>query len=114
MIFYKYSKVSLVFLLQGFPGSDGKESVCNAGDQDRVPEERNGNTLQDSCLENSVDRGAWRATVHGVAELDMTEWLRVHMNIEIIKLLKENVKYNIKEQNLLCKNLMAWNCQRFL
>ena len=61
MIFYKYSKVSLVFLLQGFPGSDGKESVCNAGDQDRVPEERNGNTLQDSCLENSVDRGAWRA-----------------------------------------------------
>ena len=35
--------------------------------------EGNGNPLQYSCLENSMDRGAWQATVHGVAELDMTE-----------------------------------------
>ena len=33
----------------------------------------NGNLLQSSCLEDSMDRGAWWATVHGVAELDMTE-----------------------------------------
>ena len=33
----------------------------------------NGKLLQYSCLENSMDRGAWQATVHGVAELDMTE-----------------------------------------
>ena len=32
-----------------------------------------GNPLQNSCLENPMDRGAWRAMVHGVAELDMTE-----------------------------------------
>ena len=32
-----------------------------------------GNPLQDSCLENPTDRGAWQATVHGVAELDTTE-----------------------------------------
>ena len=32
-----------------------------------------GNPLQYSCLENPMDRGAWQATVHGVAELDMTE-----------------------------------------
>ena len=57
-----------------FPGgSDGKESACNAGDLGstpglgRSPEEGNGNPLQYSCLENSMDRGAWRATVHGVA-----------------------------------------------
>ena len=34
----------------------------------------NGNPLQYSCLENSTDRGAWWATVHGVEESDMTEW----------------------------------------
>ena len=34
----------------------------------RSPGEGNGNPLQYSCLENSMDRGAWRATVHGVAK----------------------------------------------
>ena len=49
----------------GFPGdSDSKEYACNAGDlgsvagSGRSPEEGNGNTLQYSCLENSMDRGA--------------------------------------------------------
>ena len=58
-----------------FPGcSDSKESACNAGDLDlipgsgRFPGEGNGNPLQCSCLENPMDRGAWRATVHGVAK----------------------------------------------
>ena len=52
-------------------GSDGKESACNAEDlglilgSGRSPGEQNGNTLQYSCLENPMDRGAWRATVHG-------------------------------------------------
>ena len=64
----------------GFPGgSDGKESACNEGDPslipglERSPGGGNGNPLQYSCLENSMDRGAWQATVHGVAELDMTQ-----------------------------------------
>ena len=39
----------------------------------RFPGEGNGNPLQYSCLENPMNRGAWQATVHGVAELDMTE-----------------------------------------
>ena len=57
----------------GFPGgSDGKESACNVGDPDLIPGlvrsagEGNGHPLQYSCLQNSMDRGAWRATVHGV------------------------------------------------
>ena len=33
----------------------------------------NGNSLQDSCLENPMDRGAWQATIHGVTELDTTK-----------------------------------------
>ena len=64
----------------GFPGgSDGKESACNAGDLSlilglrRAPGEGNGYPLQNSCLENSMGRGAWRATVHRVAkEFDTT------------------------------------------
>ena len=49
-------------------------SACNAGDPGsipglgRSPGEGNGNPLQYSCLENPMDRGAWRATVHGVAK----------------------------------------------
>ena len=52
----------------------GKESACNAEDLGSIPEsrrfsgERNGNPFQYSCLENSTDRGTWRATVFGVAK----------------------------------------------
>ena len=44
----------------------------------RFPGVGNGNPPQYSCLENSVDRGAWRAIVHGVTELDTTEQLSMH------------------------------------
>ena len=61
------------------PGSDGKVSVYNAGDLGcipglgRSPGEGNGNPLQDYCLENPMDRGAWQATAHGVAK----SWTRL-------------------------------------
>ena len=68
-----------------FPGgSDGKASVCNAGDPGSIPGLArdtglipgsgrslgggNGNSLQYSCLENPMDSGIWWATVHGVAK----------------------------------------------
>ena len=47
-------------------------SIPGLGRYTRV---RLGNPLQYSCLENAMDRGAWWATVHGIAKLDMTEWL---------------------------------------
>ena len=55
-------------------GSDGKESTCNAGDLGLIPVlgrssgEGNSYPLQYPCLENSMDRGAWWATVHGVTK----------------------------------------------
>ena len=61
--------------------SDGKESAYNAGDPGsipglgRSPGEGNGYPCQYSYLENSMDKGALRATVHGVSELDMSERL---------------------------------------
>ena len=63
----------IVSLKQGFPGgSDSKEPAYKVGDLGLIPGlgkspgERNGNPLQYSCLENSMDGGAWWAMVHGV------------------------------------------------
>ena len=60
------------YIYRGFPGGlDSKEFACNKGDLPglgRSPGEGNGNLLQYSSLENPMDRGAWRATVHGVAK----------------------------------------------
>ena len=57
-----------------YGGSNGKEFSCNAGDPGSIPVlgrslgQGNGNPLQYSHLENSMDRGAWQATVHGSAK----------------------------------------------
>ena len=71
--FYLFACFFMMFLC--FPGgSDGEESACNEEDPGlipglgRSPGEGNGNPLWYSCLENSMDRGAWWATVHGVAK----------------------------------------------
>ena len=75
-----------------FPGgSAGKESACNAGDlglilgSGRSPGEGNSYPLQYSGLENSMDRGAWWATVHTVAESDMTERLSLSYTLPYVK-----------------------------
>ena len=64
-----------VACLKGFPGGSAvKNPPANSGDAGSIPGsgtspgEGNGNPLQCSCLENPMDRGAWRATVHGVAK----------------------------------------------
>ena len=64
-------------LEKGFSHSSvGKESACKSGDRGlilgsaRCPGEWNGNPLQYSCLGNPMDRGAWRATVHGVTRVE--------------------------------------------
>ena len=67
----------------GFPGGAMvKNPPAHAGDErdmglipglGRSPGEGNGNLLQFSCLENSMDRGTWQATVHGITQLNTTE-----------------------------------------
>ena len=68
-------------MIHGFPGgSDSKESACSVGDPGLIPElgrspgEENGYPLQYSCLEKCLDRGAWRAIVHGIAKSQT--WLK--------------------------------------
>ena len=76
----------------GFPaGSDGKASVCSAGDPGsipglgRYPGEGNGSPLQYSCLRYPRDREAWGATVHGVAKsrTQMSDLTSLHFVIYV-------------------------------
>ena len=76
--------------------SDGKEAACNAGDMSLIPRlgrspgEGSGNPLQYSSLENSMDRGAWQATFHGIAELGTTERLTLSLYWDVI-----HIHYNL-------------------
>ena len=98
-----------------------KNPSANAGDAVLIPEsgrspgEGNGNPFQYSCLRNPTDRGAWRATVHGVAELDMTEQIsndnmgilgfKIHWAILlrlVIKILKSSQSLGVCLLGLYC------------
>ena len=72
--------VIIIYLFPYHGGSDSKESACNVGDlgsvprSGRFPGEGNSNLLQYSCLENSMDRRAWRGySPRGLKESDTTE-----------------------------------------
>ena len=78
-------------------GASGKKLPANGGDagdvgsipgSGRSPREADGNALQYSCLGNPMDRGAWRATVYGVAKSDMTDWACMHrFNVNLDEIL---------------------------
>ena len=75
----------------GFPGdSSGKKNrPTNAGDtglipgSERSPGGGNDNPLQYYCLESSMDRGAWQATIHGVAksQTQLSHWTHTHTHV---------------------------------
>ena len=85
-------------------GSDGKESARSAGNPGlisglgRSPGEGNGYPLQYSCLENSMDRGGWQATVHGVTKsqtqlsdfnFTLDSWISFYINGLILYILQK-------------------------
>ena len=96
-----YYSITLRFL----GGSDGKESAWNVGDLclitglGRSPGEGNGNPLQYSCVENSMDRGAWRATDYRVAK--SWTWLTLSLSqyYTVCSWL------NLRMWNLVCRGL---------
>ena len=80
----KYTKLGINKVINGFPQwLSGKESTCIAEDMGlicgsgRSPEKGNGNPLQDFCLKNLMDRGAWRATVQKVIK----SWTQIIMSM---------------------------------
>ena len=89
----------------GFPGgSVVKKSTCNAGrtgDVDLIPGSGrspgggNGNPVQYSCVENTTERGAWQAKVHGFAELDRTEATEHAHTRSLVNFNVEDKKINI-------------------
>ena len=88
----------------GFPGgSVGKESACNAGDLGSIPRlgrcpgDRNGYSLQYSCLENHMDGGAWRATVHGVAKSRTRLSTHTHTHTHTI------LRWHLRSQKMLAQ-----------
>ena len=91
---------SLIWLL--FMTQTVKESACNTGNLGLIPEsekstgERNGYPLQYSCLENSMDRGAWWATFHGVTKSQTwpSDWHFSYCSSEVPCILKGVVQGN--------------------
>ena len=64
----------MVLVVRNLPANaEDIGDLCLVFGSGRCPEEGNDNPLQYSCLEISMDRGAWWATVHGIAKLEMTE-----------------------------------------
>ena len=89
-------QIMTTVITMGFPSdSDNKESAYNAGDLGSIPGsggspgEGNGYPCQYSCLENSMDRGAWWATQSMVLQRDTTEQLSLaHQIVMIITIIK--------------------------
>ena len=97
---YKLRKLIYKACLPANKGSGGKESTGNAGDMGLTPEEGNGYTHQYSCLENSVDRGARRATVRGITEVDTAERLTRFTSKQIFQVHKSKECTNGKQTAL--------------
>ena len=65
----------MLLVVKNLPAKTGNAGLIPGSG--RSPGVENGNPLQYSCLENSMDRGAWRARVHGISQARMPEWVAI-------------------------------------
>ena len=95
-----YTHTHTYIHILSFPGgSDGKESTCDVGDLGLISGEGNSYQCQYSGLENSMDRGAWQATVHGFTESDTTEQISLtHIHAELINEIGKGIKLNWRRE----------------
>ena len=93
------SQVALVVKNPPANAGDKRDAIRSLGPEDS-PGGRHGNPLQNSCLKNSMDRGAWRATVHRVAKSWIQlKWLDTHMarmHIHLYINTNTAIKWNFK------------------
>ena len=109
--------LTVLICIKGHPsGSVVKNLPANAGDSGLIPGperslgEGNDNWLQCSWLENPMDRGAWRATVHGVEkESDMTKQQQICIKVKhanVLPVTQDNILYHLSPQD------MHWLCHK--
>ena len=116
--------------IRGFPHSSvSKVSACNAGNLGlipglgRSPGEGHGNLLQDSCLENPMGRGAWQATVPGVARVGhdlviklpqppcLNHWYWRNWNWPVLWRVKTPSRTNTKKKKNVLFIIVDWNAK---
>ena len=127
LLSYYYSFYFSLFSSLGFPGGSAvKNPICQARDMGsipgpgRCPGEGNGTPLQYSCLENFMCRGAWQATVHGVAKESDTNFVTKQQQIFLTKLNVPGGQGWCLPCLLLCSQLLAlglphtWNHYLFV
>ena len=81
-------------MLKNLPANEGDlRDLSSIPELGRSPGVENGNLLLYSCLENSMDRGAWQATVHGVAKIQLSKHSCKHMDTHIWKKISKRLSY---------------------
>ena len=115
---FSWCAFTVCMIVVGFPGDSAVRNLfaCHAGDEgsipgsERSPGEGHGHPLQCPCLENPMDRGAWWATVHRVAESDTTEATE-HTGMAVMVISPKAMLLLPHEANFVRETQISAHCQ---